>query len=197
MGFHPPITGTGSTGYTGPRGPTGYTGYTGPGVGSTGPTGYTGYTGPAVTGYTGYTGFTGAGNFTGYTGYSGYTGYTGPAAGTFSSVVGQRQADAASGSVTYAHGLGATPLKVTITMESGAIASTSVGTYSGAANAVVYSALVGGSGSSTSFITFYSDVGGTQTGAVTAVDGTNVTISWVKTSAPGSVAMHLLIETER
>lgn len=106
----------------------------------------------------------------------------------------------ASGTQTIAHGLGATPtyvklIAVCISADYGDGSFNSNGSYNGTTNACVWTngaspSLVGNS--ATAAIALYRTATAYQTGVVT-VDGTNITITWTKTSTPTGTA-HILWE---
>lgn len=113
---------------------------------------------------------------------------------SYKTFTGTRASNATGGAVTYAHGLGKTPLFVDLSATYRHTAntqniSTSVGGYDGTTNTSAYftalwaSAGVAGSSSSNG-ISVYEDgsISNGQTGVIT-VDATNVTITWTKVGA--------------
>lgn len=108
-----------------------------------------------------------------------------------------RTANVASGSVTYAHGLGVAPKWVQVHSNGvlGQLVAYSIGGWDGTNNFCNYGYSNGTStGLATSHTTqciVYADTGGTQIGAITSVDATNITIAWTKGSSPSGITMNL------
>ena len=106
-----------------------------------------------------------------------------------------RTANAANGAVTYAHGLGVAP-KWVLASAIGVTAnifSQSHGTWDGTTSQCIY----GYTGSSSSYASSavacvaYLDTGGLALGQITAVDATDITITWTKSSSPAAISIVL------
>lgn len=111
---------------------------------------------------------------------------------------GTRNNTASSGAVTYAHGLGRVPQFVTIEMHSPAGAGSrpagSSGAYDGTNNICAYTGDTDTVASvDSSNCIHYEDTTGAQTGAITTMDATNITITWAKVSSPGASTCAFII----
>jgi len=184
---------TGPTGPIGPAGPTGATGPTGANSTVAGPTGATGPTGPA--GPTGATGPTGANStVAGPTGPTGATGATGATGGRrYRAGLATKNIADTSTTQTIAHGLGASPTKVSLnaTYMGGDLQQITMGTFSSETGNFSMQSAANDNGnevstiSSVYAISLASDFGNStgnvfgQTGVV-SVDATNITITWTK-----------------
>lgn len=110
---------------------------------------------------------------------------------------GQRTLNTASGDVTYAHGLGYTPnwVKVTMMAAPGTVDWHSEGYYDSTGQKVVYTGYYGsdqnGMNSNNIVELHFNGTNEYLYGRVTAVDSTNVTISWTKVGALSSNVMYL------
>lgn len=108
-----------------------------------------------------------------------------------------RAGDAASGSQTIAHGLGATPKWVRITMLDGTANGIfcSEGKFDASGTHCVYTN-TGGTGTgntdSTNVVRFNHQNGSNV--ATCSVDGTNVTLTWTKNSSPPSDTLLMLVD---
>jgi len=117
-------------------------------------------------------------------------------------ILAQRVANAASGAVTYAHGLAAIPNWVRISFTATAVNSFGVGNGAydrvaatqGNSSVSYIAGTIAGNSDTTNTIA-YVDGGGSQKGVV-SVDGTNVTITWTLAGAPtiGGANLEMLIE---
>jgi hypothetical protein len=122
----------------------------------------------------------------------------------YASVTASRAGDAANGNQVIAHGLGKIPGRVKVTalkVISSDIIANSFGSYNGTIQNASWSSIKVGTGASSSsgaVIAHIDDGSGaaSQEGTITAMDATNITIAWVKTGAPGSSGIELLVETE-
>jgi len=110
-----------------------------------------------------------------------------------------RDRTASSGDVTYAHGLGVVPKKITVNMVT--VGAFSYGVYDVGGNQ--YCNYVdsgsGGYGShqgQASNVVDYEGSGVSQYGSITAVDATNITITWTKAGSPSAGTLSLIIESE-
>ena len=113
---------------------------------------------------------------------------------------GTRQMDAASGAVTYAHGLGKSPVKVRITAfflvaNGNATVSVSEGAYDGTTTSCVFyqTDTTDIRGTSTNIVEAYQSTTLHQKATV-AVDATNVTLTWTRTGATAARTLDLLFE---
>jgi hypothetical protein len=104
---------------------------------------------------------------------------------------------AANATTTYAHGLGYTPKSVILhaIFENGATDISVNGFYGNGTQVSTYSGSIGygyrGGDSATAI--FYVNTGsGVKTGTITALDSTNITITWVVSDAPDDIIMRLL-----
>ncbi len=116
-----------------------------------------------------------------------------------------RAQNGGNGGVTYAHGLGRTPLGVRIyatgAFNSGGTASQSLsqGGYDGTSNKCIYmrtsvSGSAGAVGAQASAAIYMTDqAGGSQSGVIT-VDGTNVTITWTSGGSPETETFDIVME---
>lgn len=117
------------------------------------------------------------------------------------SVIGTRDLSAASGAVTYAHGLGAVPRWTRITGQWSNAAdtrgATSYGTFDATNTKGISIVDIGGGpdshNSTTNIIVL--GTGSDYQVATIAADATNVTLTWTKTSTPDGIA-NFIIETE-
>lgn len=105
------------------------------------------------------------------------------------STVKKTHVNATGGAITYAHGLGSVPTKVFIKSNYGG--SFSDGSWDGAVNSCIG---WGGGNNLTNSYSVYLDQGGGDIsyGEVTAVDATNITITWSVLGTPGGTADLLL-----
>lgn len=103
-------------------------------------------------------------------------------------IVSTRAMTAATGDVTYAHGLGKKPSSIDISstyLDAGTGAfSTSTGHYDGTHNRCVYGGTANTGNSTGSSIFSYLDGSNFIFGYVSAVDATNITITWDKVGTP-------------
>lgn len=116
-----------------------------------------------------------------------------------------RAQNGGNGGVTYAHGLGRTPLGVRIyaagAFNGGGTASQSFsqGGYDGTSNRCVYlrTSVTGSAGTagaqSAAAIYMTDQAGGSQSGVIT-VDGTNVTITWTSGGSPETETFNIVME---
>jgi len=112
-------------------------------------------------------------------------------------ITGARVVDTASSSVNYAHGMSKIPTRVSASSASNAAAiGVSTGFYAGGANYCVYRYSTGALVGTSAGLIYYEDTNGTVVGTVTATDGTNVTISWVRTGTPNGVTINFVLEVE-
>jgi hypothetical protein len=123
----------------------------------------------------------------------------------FKAISAVRALDAATGSVTYAHGMGVTPRRIKITAfgtsGNGAIFH-SIGTYDGSTYAGIRAnydeaseAIDENFTDKIVYIGSGSDPSVTgQSATVSALDATNITLAWTKLSSPGAEAVRMLIE---
>lgn len=128
----------------------------------------------------------------------------------FTAATGQttRAGSTASGDQTIAHGLGKTPFLVRITaaaiVDTGARGALSIGSYDGTTQQCIYKSDDGGNGnttfiaegSSSHIIRLYRKRAGStgDQSATIAVDGTNITLSWTKTSNDIAGTMYIAWE---
>lgn len=113
-----------------------------------------------------------------------------------------RAGDAASGSQTIAHGLSGTPTYVRIVARKqfgSGVGALSDGSYNGSATTSVSITFNGASSaaanSSTNIVEIL-DAAGTSQVATVAVDGTNITLTWVKAGSPNSSTINIMWEAE-
>jgi hypothetical protein len=122
---------------------------------------------------------------------------------TYKNGVAYRAGNAASGTQTIAHGLGATPKKVRITARkfdsAGTMLLFSEGVYNGTTTSCVYSyygtTIMGASTDTTNIIYMIESQGISQVATVT-VDSTNITLSWTKSGTPDASNINLMWEVE-
>ncbi len=101
-------------------------------------------------------------------------------------IISSRDMTAASGNVTYAHGLGAVPKWVRCNAMVGGTTycvANSFGVYNGSSMSSVYHYPTGSNVSNSYFIALVVGAGASQSATVT-VDATNITLAWTKTGSP-------------
>lgn len=109
-----------------------------------------------------------------------------------------RVMNAASGTVTYAHGLGVVPRSIQAILKFGVGSSvaSSDGSWSvtaGSSNCI-YTSAAGGSSQVDTTLLRYDESGGVfQSAIVSAIDATNVTLTWTKTGSPGANTVNFLL----
>lgn len=106
-----------------------------------------------------------------------------------------RNVTTASGDQTIAHGLSTTPKYIRITVrQEGDYKNVSNGVYNGTTNSCVYTDLEGATaGNSATKIAIMGSPTNNQT-ATAAFDGTNITLSWVRTGSTASALMYIMWE---